>query len=226
MGRARQNHGECSENSMRITLGPKEKKERRIGERLGIKGDRCAGPKCAAVRRNYPPGVHGPAGRPRRLTGFGLQLREKQKAQLIYGLSERQFGNYVKKAIQKKGDSGLFLGRLLEQRLDNVVYRLGLTRSRGEGREYVTHGHFLVNGRKVTVPSYQVRVGETIAVKPKSAANKFFKEIMTPRLMKHEAPGWLSSEPAALQGKMIAAPGESDIPQNFNHKMIIEFYSR
>lgn len=210
---------------MRITLGPKEKKERRIGERLGLKGDRCASPKCAAVRRNYPPGVHGPTGRGR-LTSFGLQLKEKQKARLIYGLAERQFANYVKHAIASKGDTGLLLGRLLEQRLDNVVYRLGLTRSRGEAREYVSHGHFLVNGKRVNIPSYQVRVGDTIEVRPKSQKSKFFQEFISPRLAKYETPKWLTLEQGAWKGKVIAAPEPDDLPPNIDRKVIIEFYSR
>lgn len=216
---------EESNTIMRITLGPKEKKERRMGERLGLKGDRCASPKCAAVRRNYPPGVHGP-GRQPRLTSFGLQLREKQKARLMYGLAERQFRNYVKKATAKTGDTGLFLGRLLEQRLDNVVYRLGLARSRGEAREYVSHGHFLVNGKRVNIPSYDVRVGDVIEVRSKSIGKVFFKDIISPRLAKAEPPKWLTLEGATFRGKVIGLPEEDDVPQNFNRKGIIEFYSR
>jgi len=210
---------------MRITLGPKEKKERRIGERLGLKGDRCSSAKCAAVRRSYPPGVHGQAG-VRRLTGFGKQLREKQKAQLIYGLAERQLANYVKRATSKKGDTGLFFGRLLEQRLDNAVYRLGLARSRGEAREYVSHGHFLVNGKRANVPSLQVQSGDTIEVRPKSRASKFFTDFIAPRLEKYELPKWLTFDKAVWQGKVIALPDAEDIPKNFDRKMIIEFYSR
>ena len=197
-----------------------------MGERLGLKGDRCAGPKCAAVRRPYPPGVHGPTGGRSRLTSFGIQLKEKQKARLIYGLSERQFRNYVTNSTRKSGDTGLFLGRLLETRLDNVVYRLGFARSRGEAREYVSHGHFVVNGKKVNVPSYQVRVSDTIEVRQKSAGNKFFKEAISPRLEKHELIKWLTMDPAVFMGRVIALPEEDDIPQNFNRKMIIEFYSR
>lgn len=210
---------------MRITLGPKEKKERRVGQRLGLKGDRCAGPKCAAVRRSYPPGVHGPTSRAR-LTSFGLQLREKQKAQLIYGLSEGQFRNYVNAAVQKRGDTGLILGQLLEQRLDNVVYRAGLARSHGEAREYVSHGHFLVNGKKLNIPSYQVQLGDVIEVKPKSQGKKFFQDFIAPRLAKLELPKWLTLDGAAWRAKSIALPDQDDIPQNFNRKMIIEFYSR
>ncbi|MBI4135697.1 30S ribosomal protein S4 [Candidatus Uhrbacteria bacterium] len=210
---------------MRITLGPKEKKERRIGERLGLKGERCEGPKCAAVRRAYPPGVHGTK-RPRRLTSFGLQLREKQKAQLTYGLSERQFRNYVKKASAQRGDTGLILGQLLEQRLDNVVYRLGFARSRGEAREYVSHAHFLVNGKRINIPSYEVRTGELVEVSPKSQRNKFFQEVITGRAIKHELPKWLTAEVDKFKGKMIAKPDADDLPQNIDRKMTIEFYSR
>lgn len=210
---------------MRITLGPKEKKERRVGERLGLKGERCEGPKCAAIRRAYPPGVHGTK-RARRLTSFGLQLREKQKTQLTYGLSERQFSNYVKKASVQRGDTGLILGQLLEQRLDNVVYRLGFSRSRGEAREYVSHAHFMVNGKRVNIPSYQLRPGEIIEVRPKSQKNKFFQEVISARLPKHEIPKWLTREDAQLRGKIIALPDAEDLPQNIDRKMTIEFYSR
>ncbi|MBI2552646.1 30S ribosomal protein S4 [Candidatus Uhrbacteria bacterium] len=211
---------------MRITLGPKEKKERRIGERLHLKGDRCDSPKCAAVRRSYPPGVHGKSGMRRRLTGFGLQLREKQKARLIYGLAERQFRNYVKRATARRGDTGLLLGQLLEQRLDNVTFRTGFARSRGEAREYVSHGHFMVNGKRVNIPSYRVRVGDVIEVRPASAVKKFFQEIITPRLEKHETPPWITREAAGLKGRVIALPQAEDLAQNIDLKRIIEFYSR
>ncbi len=211
---------------MRITLGPKEKRERRIGERLGIKGDRCAGPKCAAVRRPYPPGVHGPTGKRRRLTEFGLQLREKQKMQLIAGLSEGQFRNYVKHATAKTGDTALLLGQLLEQRLDNVVYRLGLARSRGEARQYVSYAHFMVNGKRNNIPSYQVRIGDIIEVKPKSQKSKFFTDFIAPRLVKHEPSKWLTLDAAVWKGKVIGLPDETDLPQGINRTMIIEFYSR
>lgn len=210
---------------MRINLGPKEKKERRLGERLGIKGDRCAGPKCAAVRRAYPPGVHGQK-RQKRLTPFGLQLQEKQKARIIYGLAERQFRNYITAATKKRGDTGLILGRLLEQRLDNVVYRLGFARSRGEARQVVSYGHFLVNGKRLNIPSYQVEVGDVIEVKPKSVINKFFNDAIKPRLARQILVPWVTLEEGALKGRVIALPEENDIPQNFNRKMIIEFYSR
>jgi len=211
---------------MRITLGPKEKRERRIGQSLGLKGDRCVGPKCAAVRRPYPPGVHGPTNQRPRITPFGLQLREKQKAQLIYGLAERQLRNYVKKAAAKKGDTGLLFSQMLENRLDNVVYRLGFARSRGEAREYVSHAHFLVNGEKVNIPSFHVRVGDVVEVAPKSAVKKFFTEAITPRLEKHELPSWLIREGGALKGRMISIPAEEELPKNFDRTMIIEFYSR
>jgi small subunit ribosomal protein S4 len=210
---------------MRVTLGPKEKKERRIGERLGLKGDRCASPKCAAVRRSYPPGMHGPTGRSR-LTSFRLQLQEKQKARLIYGLAERQFRNYVRTATASRGDTGLLLGRLLEQRLDNVIYRMGLARSRAEARQSVAHRHFLVNGKRVNIPSYSVAVGDTIQVRPKSQQSKFFQEFIAPRLEKYELPKWMTLNKADWQGKIIAAPEEEDTPQNINRKKIIEFYSR
>lgn len=214
---------------MRITLGPKEKRERRIGERLGVKGERCDSPKCAAVRRNYPPGVHGGAGKVRRgprLSAFGIQLREKQKAQIIYGLAERQFGNYVRDATRRRGDTSLMLGQLLEQRLDNVVFRLGFARSRGEARQKVAHGHFMINGKKVSIPSYQIHVGETVAVLPKSAKSPFFEDSIIPQLDRRDVPKWLAREKGDLSGRIIAIPDHDDLPNNVDRKMIIEFYSR
>lgn len=210
---------------MRITLGAKEKKERRIGERLGVKGDRSEGPKAAVVRRKYPPGVHG-AKRHARLTPYGLQLREKQKAQITYGLSERQLRNYFKKASAKKGDTELMFGQLLETRLDNVVYRFGFARSRSEARQVVSHAHFKVNGKRMNIPSYQARVGDTVELKPKSSDNKHFKEVMLPRLAKHNLPKWLARKESEFKGQVISFPEGDSLPDNIDRKMIIEFYSR
>ena len=213
---------------MRITLGPKEKKERRIGERLGIKGDRCAGPKCAAVRRAYPPGVHGSPHKKggRRLSTFGLQLREKQKVQLVYGLSERQLRNYVRNATKTRGDTSLVLGQILERRFDNVIYRMGFARSRGEARQKVSHGHFLVNSKKVSIPSYQARVGDSISIKPASAQISFFKDVIVPRLESVETPKWLHDDRKEMSGRVIALPDADDLPANLDRKVVIEFYSR
>lgn len=224
MVRGHQNHVEF--NAMRMTLGAKEKRERRLGERLGVKGDRSNGPKAAIARRNYPPGVHGQTSMRKRLTGYGLQLREKQKAKVIYGLSESQFQNYVKKATKKKGNSALLLGQLLECRLDNVVFRLGLARSRSEARQAVSHAHFCVNGKRVNIPSYRVEVGDVITLREKSAKNKFFTEKIVPTLSQRETPKWVAIDSASLQGKMISMPDQEDLPQNVDRSMVIEFYSR
>ena len=137
-------------------LNSKCKKCRREGVKLFLKGERCLSPKCPILKRNYPPGVHGPKGR-KRTTEYGTQLREKQKAKRIYGINERQFRNYYRKAISKKGDTGQILQQLLQMRFDNVIYLLRLARSRVQARQMVGHGLFLVNGKKVNIPSYQLK---------------------------------------------------------------------
>jgi len=141
---------------------------RREGLKLFLKGDRCFSPKCAIEKRNYPPGAHGQQRRRVKVTNYGLQLREKQKMKRIYGILERQFRNYFRMAEQQKGITGENLLRFLERRLENVVYRLGFASSRAEARQMVTHGHFLVNGRRVDIPSYLVDSGDHIQVAERS----------------------------------------------------------
>ena len=147
-------------------LDHKCKQCRREGVKLFLKGEKCYGPKCPIVRRNYPPGIHGAKKTRQRLTEYGHQLREKQKAKKIYGILERPFRNYYQKAIKQKGDTNEILGQLLEMRLDNVIYRLGLAKSRKAARQLVSHGFFLVNGKKVNIPSYQVKIKDEITIKP------------------------------------------------------------
>jgi small subunit ribosomal protein S4 len=197
---------------------------RREGEKLFLKGERCYMAKCGAVRRPYPPGMHGPKGKSR-LTGYGTQLREKQKAKHIYGILERQFRNYFDKASKKRGDTSEFLLQLIEMRFDNTVYRLGLGKSRQQARQLVNHGLFFVNGKRVTIPAYQVEVGDIISIKP-SAANKKIFQNLSQTLQKHEAPVWLSLDSAKLEGKVVRKPTKDDVKTQFDLKMIIEFYSR
>ncbi len=197
---------------------------RREGEKLFLKGERCNLAKCAIVRRGYPPGVHGPKGKTR-LTGYGTQLREKQKAKHIYGILERQFNNYFKKAIKKKGDTSEFLLQLLEMRLDNVVYRLGISKSRQGARQLVGHGLLAINGKKVTIPSYQVKIGDIISVKTSAASKKVFQNL-SQTLAKFEPPAWLSLDVVKAEGKVVRKPTKDDIKTQFDLKMIIEFYSR
>jgi small subunit ribosomal protein S4 len=197
---------------------------RREGEKLFLKGDRCNLAKCAMVRRGYPPGVHGPKGKIR-LTGYGTQLREKQKAKRIYGIFEKQFKNYFEKAIKKKGDTSEFLLQLLEMRFDNVVYRLGIGKSRQSARQLVGHGLLAVNGKKVTIPSYQVKVGDIISIKTNAAAKKVFQNLPQ-TLAKFEPPAWLALDVAKAEGKITRKPTKDDVKTQFDLKMIIEFYSR
>lgn len=197
---------------------------RRAAEKLFLKGEKCFTAKCPIVQRNYPPGQHGPTQRVR-LTGYGEQLKEKQKAKRVYGLRERQFANYVAKASRQKGNTSEALLRFLEMRLDNVVYRLGLAKSRDAGRQLVNHGHFTVDGKKVDIPSYQVKSNQTIAIRAKSQKSKVF-EGLSDKLAKLELPSWLAVDATQLTGKILNPPKPEDSKVNFDIKKIIEFYSR
>lgn len=198
-------------------LGSKHRLCRRVGERL------CTTDKCPTVRRNYPPGAHGPTGKSR-LTSFGIQLREKQKAKWIYGLLERQFRGYFQKAKKIKGDTGQLLGEYLEMRLDNIVYRMGWAKTRRQARQIVKHGLIEVNGKKLDIPSYIAKPNDVIMVKKVAQDKAYFKSIL-PNLEKHELPSWLNSQ-AHLTGKVLNAPPEEELRQNFDAKLIVEFYSR
>jgi len=197
---------------------------RRVGEKLFLKGDRCLTPKCAMVKRNYAPGFHGPKGH-KRLSGYGLQLQEKQKAKKYYGLLEKQFRLTFAKASKKQGDAGKNFLRLLEMRLDNVIYRLGLASSRAQARQMVTHGHFTVNGRKTDIPSFSVKLGQVIKIKKSSESNRFFKNV-NDKLKKAERPSWLNFDVKDLSSKVLHEPKDTDLPQNINVQMIIEYYSK
>src|SRR5512142_663123 len=166
-------------------LEAKCKQCRREGEKLYLKGDKCFTPKCPVTRRGYKPGQHGPTSRTRP-TPFGIQLREKQKAKNTYGLMETQFRNYFEKATRKLGNTGSFLVQMLEMRLDNVIYRLGFAKSRSLARQLAGHGHIRVNGKKVTIPSYQTRPGDVITLSGRIAKSKLFAEEAA-RLEKHQA---------------------------------------
>lgn len=198
-------------------LSPKHKLCRKFGEKL------CDSVKCPVARRKYPAGMHGPEKKHTKLSGFAKQLREKQKAKKLYGILERQFANYVAEASKKTGDTSKILLGYLESRLDNVVYRIGLAGSRRLARQLVSHGHILVNGKKVNIPSYRVRIGETVSLKEKSKKFKIFENI-SDILAKRESVGWLSIDPKAVSAKVLNIPTVEQ-PQ-FEAKQIIEFYSR
>lgn len=178
----------------------------------------------ALARRPYAPGVHGPTSRTRQ-TDFGKQLREKQKAKRIYGLNERQFRNLFDEAVSKRGDSGQTLLMLLEQRLDNVVFRAGFAKTRAAARQAVSHAHFLVNEKKVNVPSYRVRVGETITLRQNKRQKALWKGIED-GLAKRENPSWVAVRAADYAAQITAVPAGQDLQQPFDVKLIVEFYSR
>ena len=203
---------------------PKCKQCRREGEKLYLKGERCFTPKCAVVRRGTKPGQHGPTSRTRP-TPYGIQLREKQKAKNVYGVRERQFENYFMKATRQVGNTGSFLVQMLELRLDNVVFRLGLAKSRALARQLVSHGHVRVNGKKVNVASYQVKAGDIISLSPRVMKSKLM-ENEGPRMEKYQAPKWLHLEPKEVTGKVLNKPEGEDLKQNFDPRLIVEFYSR
>ncbi|OGM01029.1 30S ribosomal protein S4 [Candidatus Uhrbacteria bacterium RIFOXYC2_FULL_47_19] len=205
-------------------LEPKCKQCRREGEKLQLKGEKCQTAKCPMVRRAYRPGVHGPTSRVRP-TPYGVQLREKQKAKNSYGMMEKQFRHYFDQAKKKTGNTTDILVQLLEMRLDNVVFRLGLARSRALARQSVNHGHVLVNGKSVTIPSYQVKEGDIISLSTKAKARPSL-QIELAKLEQHLTPSWLYLDIQELTGKVLHAPKDEDLKQNFNPQLIVEYYSR
>lgn len=197
---------------------------RRSGEKLFLKGERCYTTKCGVTRRAYAPGQQGKQSRIR-LTEYGLQLREKQKIRRNYGVLERQFVNYVNAAVSQKGNSAEILLSLLERRLDNVVYRAGFASARKTARLLVNHGHFRVNGKKVDIPSYEVKVGEVISIKESSKKSNYFKNLIE-EIRKMEAPSWLAIDKAKMEIKLIAEPTAKDVMPVADIRPVIEYYSR
>lgn len=197
---------------------------RRQGEKLFLKGDRCFTTKCALVKRKYFPGQHG-TDRPGKLTDYGRQLRDKQSAKRLYGLSERQFSNYVKKAMKKRENTNELLVRYLEARLDNAIYRLGLTTSRAAARQFVGHGFVYVNGKKVNIPSYQVRPKDIITVNPAKINKKILNDIKE-RIKSKEVPAWMHFDKEKMEIKVIEAPRLEANEKAFNVQSVVEFYSR
>ncbi len=204
--------------------GPSCRLCRREGMKLYLKGERCYTPKCAFERRRYAPGQHGMARR--KLTQYAIQLREKQKLKRIYGLTEKQFKLTFNRAERMKGVVGDNFLSLLERRLDNVVYRLGFASSRNQARQLVSHGHVLVNGRKVDIPSYTTRPGEVISLKEKTRNIPFVRENME-KVRSQAIPQWLKIDPDNFQGEVIGLPTPEDFGDiQVNEKLVVEFYSR
>lgn len=203
--------------------GPVCKLCRREGTKLFLKGDRCLSGKCAIDRRPTPPGQHGAARK--QTKEYGMQLREKQKAKRYYGVLETQFRNYFEKASKIEGMTGPNLLSLLERRLDNVIYRMGMAESRKEARQLVLHGHFRLNGKKVTIPSLLVKAGDVISVADKSRSKEKFKTLID-ELDTKISPKWLEVDREQLTAKVLALPKREDVDFPFEEQLIVELYSK
>ena len=198
---------------------------RREGGKLFLKGDRCFKPSCAIEKRGTnPPGQHGGARR-KMIQGYGEQLREKQKVKRMYFILEKQFRNYFEKARHQKGVTGENLLFMLERRLDNVVYRSGFSTSRRQARQLVNHGHVEVNGRKVNIPSFQVKVGDTVTIKDKSTKNVHVDGAWSTAAGRGR-PAWISAEGKDMSVSIAAQPTRQDIESNINEQLIVELYSK
>jgi small subunit ribosomal protein S4 len=196
---------------------------RREGLKLFLKGSRCYTKKCAFERRSTPPGMN--TTRRRKVSEYGLQLREKQKVRKSYSVLERQFRNYFEKAEQHKGMTGENLLRLLEMRLDNVVYRMGFARSRAEARQLVSHGHFAVNSRPTNVPSFNTTLGDRIEVRESRRNREYFKTVAE-TIKSAQTPEWVSVDAAKLSGTVLSEPVREQMPLEFNEQLVVEYYSR
>jgi len=207
-------------------IGPVCRLCRREGMKLFLKGERCHSEKCAIEKRNFPPGQHGQDRRPKKIVGYGLQLREKQRTRRYYGVLERQFRNLFEKAARSKGITGETMLNLLERRLDNVIYRMGLGTSRAQARQLVRHGHIQVNARKVNIPSYVVKTDDVVEIREKSRNNP---TILAARDATAHAPtpNWLELDRDALRAKVVSSPKRDDLVQiQLNERLIVELYSK
>ena len=196
---------------------------RREGQKLFLKGSRCYTDKCSVTRRNYAPGEHG-QGR-KKISEYGTQLREKQKTKAFYGVGEKQFRKYFEMAENKKGITGENLLQILESRLDNVVYRLGFGTSRAQARQFVNHGHFEVNGKKVDIPSYLIKAGDVIAVREIKKDNKTIKENIELNAAR-TVPEWLKLDAEKLQGEVLRLARREDVDLPVEEHLIVELYSK
>jgi small subunit ribosomal protein S4 len=197
---------------------------RRERQKLFLKGTKCFTEKCPVERRAFPPGQHGQTRRAK-ISEYGVQLREKQKIRRMYGLMETQFHNYFEKALKQTGRTGETLVKLLERRLDNVVYRLGLAPSRKTARQLITHGHFMVNNKPVDIPSYLLKPGDTIQVREKSKKLEILHSSMK-RMKDTGMLPWLSLDKAAMVGTFLDVPARADIPLNADEQLVVELYSK
>jgi len=198
---------------------------RREGMKLFLKGDRCYSNKCSIEKGASLPGKNAKTSRIKKLSTYGIRLREKQKLRKYYGLLEKQFKNYFRKAERKKGITGENLLELLERRLDNIIYRFSLTKSRAQARQLILHSHILVNGKKVNIPSYQVNINDVIEVKEKSKNIEDIKEIKDGKI-DINIPPWLEFDAKTLKGKIIKFPSKEDLNLPMEEKLVVEYYSR
>ncbi|OIP24648.1 30S ribosomal protein S4 [bacterium CG2_30_37_16] len=198
---------------------------RRAGQKLFLKGDRCLGSKCAIITKNYPPGQHGVSGS-RKSSAYAMALKEKQKVKRMYGVLERQFRNYYEAADGKEGVTGTILLQYLEKRLDNTVYRLGFASSRRAARQLVNHGHFTVNGKKVDIPSFQVKKGDKIEISEFSKNDTYFKEILRNIIVKADVPLWLKQDSKKMTGEVTGEPLRENIDPSIQESLIVELYSK
>ena len=205
-------------------IGPVCRLCRREGMKLFLKGERCYTEKCAIEKRNFAPGQHGKT-RKAKLAGYGLQLREKQKVKRIYGVLEDQFRGYFEEADRTKGITGVTLLQLLERRLDNVIYRLGLSTSRSQARQLVRHGHFLINGKKVDIPSYSLKQGDVVTILGRSQKNPTIEHAMS-EVKGRGIPEWLSFDAASLSGRVVSVPTREQINLPVQEQLIVELYSK
>ena len=207
--------------------GPVCKLCRREGEKLFLKGSRCLSPKCSFERRSYPPGQHGRDKQFRRgrASDYLLQLREKQKARRIYGVMEKQFSRYFRRAEQQVGLTGTNLLTLLERRLDNVVYRVGIASSRAQARQLVTHGHIMLNGRKTNVASAMVSAGDAVSIRPESKSLVYFRALRQ-EMDDRRVPRWLALDADDISANVLHMPTREDIDVSLNEQLIVEYYSR
>jgi small subunit ribosomal protein S4 len=212
------------QKSMARYSGPVCRLCRREGMKLFLKGERCYTEKCAIEKRNLPPGQHGKL-RKAKVVGYGLQLREKQKVKRIYGVLENQFRRYFEMADRTRGITGETLLQLLERRLDNVLYRLGLATSRAQARQLARHGHFTVNGRKVDIPSYQVKPGDVVGVRASSAENPAIQHALE-EVKGRGVPEWLSFDSGTMSGRIASLPTREQINLPVQEQLIVELYSK
>ncbi len=206
-------------------LGPKCKICRRLGEKLCSKGERGLGAKCALVKRNYPPGLHGQKGHSR-LTDFGVHLKEKQKVKIIYFVLEKQLKKYFNLASKNKMDTGSKFIELLERRLDNVIFRLGLAKSRPQARQMVSHSLFLINNKKINVPSCEIKSGDVISIRKDKSLNKGILAENLKNIKQDEISGWLDWDEKENKAKIVSLPKDKDLEVGIDTRLVVEYYSK